>query len=1029
MALSQNVFVSPHCYPLLQEMQQIVKKTHIQEDIKRDEAINKVSFANLKTLLRQSPFRVIEIVGPQIMEPLVIILNQGKLMESDAVDLLECLETVLERSQVEDYNLLYRIIIGSCKLFGPKTENVETCVLVSDELSASILKLLANILRQFSHNSDLNELILTYRNLPLIAMIVQNTLTYLALKEKLYPQNLQVLSVKLLGTLFQLETKHGKRFRALSQIIGSLFPGIASSLFKIILNSHSFKSASVVEVLRVLPGFFDLVLHAAANQKLDHNGSETGVKTGQMSDSISRLLPESQGENWLKKVIDNIQKFLASSENILPVSSWHKIRLQGLIFAEEVMSSCGSQLNIECLSSLIIIVTGLENDENEEISSLATNIRTKIADRRPSWFCCDEFQLKFCKNVLEFSAQIPKCSRLQNEDNFAALLSKILACLSVTDLKDNNFLRIENVLEMIFDNFASCLEVEIAKIQLITSAKENFSCCSDEELTITSAAFVADDLSINFKNVSSKHLKVIRKILRSFLSGTSPSTVFELLSIKMSQSCTDNSYRYITLFTLVVECFEIESSSDIEFLNASCQEKLKEAIICSNSLSRTAILHQLLCLRLVQSTCRAIKQRCDIKSIVYNVTALVAHEISSVAHSALQTLRCIALSYANCQSVSQLLEQNCDYIFSDCVLKLKHCQVYAEVINVLCIVLQYVGTKCLLFVKHVAVECSEQLKRMDLSGKNKAKLTERLFLLCSEVSRYLHRNYHSNRSTKGHSEPEEGTNSQDSNSKKNWANLGQRLASHLQMKNRKAKIDLNEATENSIRENSEIEVEDDASILENDPVHVQIAHRIIKISIYYIYSDSFKCKIYCLTAAESCFLVLSQAKTGNFLLPMIHKIWNAVCTRLRDDKPAVVLKACKLILLFSEISSDFVRRRVVQDCVPMLLRWVDTLSSEFLGKTLLSNYDKYTYDYKLFCLLVQKVPQLFVNCKIVPWDREITFNLSKAIVKISKVGAVPDELSSIARDTKLFLKKHEPAMIELLEFSWHLMSMLHLRLD
>ena len=1017
-----DVFTSPQCYPLLQELRGIVKQSRFQDSRAREATQNKFSFLNLKTLLHQAPANVIGIASLQVVEPLVIILMQEQQTQNDTVDLLECIETILERSRMEDYNLYYKLIIGSCKLFNQNTKCDGTIIAISEELSAAIFKVLTRIFVDFRNYPHLNEVFLTHKNLPLIAMIVQNTLTYLQLKDEIQAPRLQSMALKLLSSLFRLESNLTKCYKTLAQLIGSLFPGIASALFKIVLNPHRFKSGTVVETLRVLPVFLSLALNAVGEKQSENETKGKGSNSSdEVHESISKLLPESQGDDWLKKVLSNVEKFLRSAENVLPSSSSYKIRSQSLLFAEDLLSTCGCRLNTECLHSLVIIVTELENDEYEEIRSLASSARDRIVESRPEWFISDHFQLKCCQNILEFSSQVPKCSQLQSEESFVALLKKILANLSFIDFKRSKFLRVGDVLQKIFDNFACCFEVEISKIQLMTSCSDNFNRCSDEELAIASVSFNTDDLGIKFKYVSWKHLKLMREILRQFLSGTTIFAIHEVLSDKMHANSNPGSYCYTMLFTLIIESVEIDltTSEEKEFLHKFVHENLKEVVSPEflSGPSKVSIIQQLLILQMVQSTCRAIRHQFDVKKLIYDVIILVSHDTSLVAHAAVQTLLCIAKFQACCNSVSQLFEQNYDYVFSDSVLKLKHSQIYPEVVSVLCILLQYTGPKSLLFVKHVTVECHEQLKLVIALAHNRnSKLKEKLLLLCAEVSRYLHRNYYSSEPAQTCLYISEKLHSTGDRARRDWTSFTLQLTSHLTSQNE----DLNTADEkNTPIENIEnTGNDDDDVIIEKDPVHVQIAHKIINISIYHLYSDHFKSKVYCLSAAENCFLVLSQAKSGNFLLPMIHQIWDAVCARLKDDKPVVVLKACKLILLFSQLSSDFVRRRVVQDCVPMLLQWLETLIGKFMGKTTVTSYEQYTYDYKLLVLLMQNVPQLFANCNIVPWDREITFKLSKAIVHASKPDVMPIELSAIAGASKLSIKKHEPAIVEFLEISF-----------
>ena len=85
-------------------------------------------------------------------------------------------------------------------------------------------------------------------------------------------------------------------------------------IFKIVLNPHCFKSGTVVEALRTLPVFLYLALNAVGEEQLKKGTKEESPKCDEVDDSISRLLPASQGDDWLNKVLNNVQKFLNSTE-------------------------------------------------------------------------------------------------------------------------------------------------------------------------------------------------------------------------------------------------------------------------------------------------------------------------------------------------------------------------------------------------------------------------------------------------------------------------------------------------------------------------------------------------------------------------------------------------------------------------------------------------------------------------------------------------------------------------------------------
>jgi hypothetical protein len=71
-----------------------------------------------------------------------------------------------------------------------------------------------------------------------------------------------------------------------------------------------------------------------------------------------------------------------------------------------------------------------------------------------------------------------------------------------------------------------------------------------------------------------------------------------------------------------------------------------------------------------------------------------------------------------------------------------------------------------------------------------------------------------------------------------------------------------------------------------------------------------------LSVIQNGLLVLHSATDQ--LLPQVHKLWAPLVKRFADVEPVVIIKALDVLSTMSEVSGDFIRKRVVIDVWPLL---------------------------------------------------------------------------------------------------------------
>ncbi|XP_065547297.1 TELO2-interacting protein 1 homolog isoform X3 [Lathamus discolor] len=100
------------------------------------------------------------------------------------------------------------------------------------------------------------------------------------------------------------------------------------------------------------------------------------------------------------------------------------------------------------------------------------------------------------------------------------------------------------------------------------------------------------------------------------------------------------------------------------------------------------------------------------------------------------------------------------------------------------------------------------------------------------------------------------------------------------------------------------------------PSHAQLAKDVLERCIHLLSDRSLRVRLKVLDVLELCVTVLHPH--GNHLLPMAHRVWPALVTRLISDDPLAVLRAFKVLCTLAQKCGDFLRRRFSRDVLPKL---------------------------------------------------------------------------------------------------------------
>ena len=970
----------------------------------------KVNFQNLQTAISVAPVELLKAVGSQILDPLLFILekNQQTALEKDLLALVDCIKIVTLSFETISFEDQKKVLMSLIKTLQVR-KNVE-------EIATGILQAFEVCFENFPERHCFYAQFYSYQNFPMLAAILQSCVQFLGSENSSEGSGLPLTAIScfdiVIGRKFHDLELESKDIR--THCLASIFPGIAAVFMKTILNAGNLKSVVFAKTLACFGNF----LTTAIEQNSPNAKSADDGKDRKIPVEIQEMLVK-RDEIWLEKVNLHLEKFLNSVQPILISHSCEKVRIASVQFCEDVISKCGISLSQPCVYTLVWVLLCLEQDRYPEVNSLAFAAKERLVNKNCEIIYSIDFQLKFFDDCMKLSSEMSKCLTRVSDDDFEALLTRILACLSVLDVKQ--CFRLPSNLSKFLQNVLECLEVEMQAVHVIETPSDNRDACSDDRVETNSKIF--DDSSINFglrfKDLKDEHLLLLRKVLANVITQENISWVLKSIADKLQLSDKDPKLlQILCLLSLIIDSATFHFDTKVQYsVNKVFDDQITRTVeIFHDDIDKWNIAYIVLSLKLGKACVKKIGKHLSLKAILYKVAIFATHNVAIVASAALDILFTIAIVFNNNKpTISTLIEENSDYLFSDCVLKLKYSSLYPEVISVLCVIFQFANEKSLLFAKDIVFEC-ESLLNVAAKSKGFTSSVERIFLLLAEISKFVVRHFGVDLSNRNENVDVKTV-------EDNHENMSECLREfvHEKLKARKLSTDDTKSTD-AANQNAETEDEFDQSALdlpETDPVQIQIAHKIVQLCIYHASTTNFKTKVYCFTCAEKSFEFLASVTSGNHLLPIVHQFWKPTVARLNDEKAVVKLKAFNLIVLMSKVSKDFVRKKIAEDCTKPLLESLELLLSNYAKLAQLkfiSTYDKTTHDFKLLRILLQSLPSLFINSRIFPWDRPVTFRVTKTVISyLMLFETIDQDVYGLLSRAKTELQEHDCCLVRFLE--------------
>ncbi|KAI5713207.1 hypothetical protein M8J75_014540 [Diaphorina citri] len=144
------------------------------------------------------------------------------------------------------------------------------------------------------------------------------------------------------------------------------------------------------------------------------------------------------------------------------------------------------------------------------------------------------------------------------------------------------------------------------------------------------------------------------------------------------------------------------------------------------------------------------------------------------------------------------------------------------------------------------------------------------------------------------------------------------------------------------------------------PKYVSMVEAILNTCLHFLPSQTLSHQVLVLQILNEGLRILASYNE-DVLLPLVHKVWSPLVSRLQDTaQPLVLNHAFNLLLTLAITSKDFIRSRTIKDVMPILSQFLRESASESKLKDAGSAY-RLTYKYKLQLSLLSNLHHVILT--------------------------------------------------------------------
>ncbi|NXW47231.1 TTI1 protein, partial [Nyctiprogne leucopyga] len=881
----------------------------------------------------------------------------GPRQERLVLSVLQCISSVLATTCVKKPELLQELFSELCTCLAPPSSPSKPTPL-SEELKLAVIQALHTLM----HSAYWDVTLSLYQpsTLPLLGFAV-SLLLGLAEQEKakqIKISALQCLQVLVLQCDCQ-EHRHLDEDEAqqCGDVFASFLPGISITLSRVITGDIKQGHKPTVSAIRLLYQVVGLVMADEQLARTPKNKEKPPVEQSKISELMVH-----RGPDWSKSTAEKLCLLLHKVVEFSSVHPHWKVRLELVELVQHLLRNCSRSL-VDSFSHLLKALVGLVNDENSEVQSRCTEVLQGIAEQgivAQSRALADVLS----ENLHSLATALPRLMNSQDDTGKVSTLSLLLGYLKLLGPRINIVLNSTSHLHRLSKALMQVLELDVTDVKIVEDRrwgcespcgpsgslqpgvqrgrcqKKYFRFFTEEKvfqllqqvcrvLGYYGNLYLLVDHFMGLYGESGMYRKQAAMVLNELIAGAAGMGVDVLQEREMSLDVDDlkgsitsilDEYTDQANWYLVtsIETEEISHEHSVPHSGLAA----RPAGVCSSVLLPSPEPHLTtrtmnsniwqICIQLEGVGCFAAvlgrEFRLLLLSALYPVLEKAGDKTLLISETALGTLVdiCEACSY---DSVQCLINENSDYLVNGISLSLRQLAHQPHASQVLDTMLRHSDASLLPLVEDVI---QDVLSALDQSYNNQASTFLRVLLsVMTALVRWFG-------SCCG---PEQRQSEAVSRGQR--AVTGQEVERFFLDYVRQKQIAEGNLPDTGDEETDEIpplaKPEPNNSDTEGEtllPSHAQLAKAVMERCIHLLSDGNLRVRLKVLDVLELCVTVLHPH--GNHLLPMAHRVWPALVTRLISDDPLAVLRAFKVLCTLAQKCGDFLRQRFSKDVLPKL---------------------------------------------------------------------------------------------------------------
>ncbi|KAM6378637.1 TELO2-interacting protein 1 homolog [Pluvialis apricaria] len=876
---------------------------------------------------------------------------------------VQCISSILAATCVKKQELLQELFSELCTCLSPPSGSSKPAAL-SEELKLSVIQALHTLM----HSAYGDVILSLYQpsTLPLLGFAVS---LLLGLAEQEKAKQIKISALKCLQVLvLQCDCQEHRHLdedeaQQCGDLFASFLPGISITLSRVITGDVKQGHKPAVSAIRLFYLIVGLVMADAQLARIPKNKEKLPAEQSRISELMVH-----RGPDWSKSTAEKLSLLLHKMVEFSSVHPHWKVRLELVELVHHLLRNCSQSL-VDSFSHLLKALVGLVNDENSEVQSRCNEVLQGIAEQR---IVAQNRALAdvLSENLHSLATALPRLMNSQDDTGKVSTLSLLLGYLKLLGPKVNIVLNSVSHLHRLSKALMQVLELDVTDVKIVEDRrwgcestcgpsgslqhgvqrgrcqKKYFRFFTEEKvfqllqqvcrvLGYYGNLYLLVDHFMGLYGESGMYRKQAAMVLNELIAGAAGVGVDVLQEREVSPNMDDLKGSIMSILDEYTDQANWYLITSIDTEEISHEHSVQRSGVtarpggaCSSILLPSPEPHVTtrtmnsniwqICIQLEGVGCFAAvlgkEFRLLLLSALYPVLEKAGDKTLLISETALGTLVdiCEACSY---DSVRCLINENSDYLVNGISLNLRQLAHQPHASQVLDTMLRHSDASLLPLIEDVI---QDVLSTLDQSYNNQA----------STFLRVLHSVMTALVQWFG-SSCEEHQQKQTAKWQSRTLSQGQQVVTRQEVEQffldyvRQKQIAEGDLPDTGDEETDDVPLlpkpEPNNSDTEGEtplPSHAQLAKDVMERCIHLLSDGNLRVRLKVLDVLELCVTVLHPH--GNHLLPMAHRVWPALVTRLISDDPLAVLRAFKVLCTLAQKCGDFLRQRFSKDVLPKL---------------------------------------------------------------------------------------------------------------